>query len=77
MADLTITVPDPIVPRLLDAIAAKHGYDPAGGQTKAKFAEKQVKLWLRDQLETYEAGLAQERARQEAIDAIRDEMPDE
>jgi hypothetical protein len=77
MADLTITVPDPIAPRLLDAIAGKHGYNPAGGQTKKQFAERQMKLWLRDQLETYEAGLAQERARQEAIDAIRDEMPDE
>lgn len=77
MADLTVTIPDPIVPRLLDAIAAKNGYQAGSGQTKAQFAQKQVKLWLRDQLETYEAGLAQERARQEAIDAIRDEMPDE
>lgn len=77
MANFTITVPDAIAPRLLDAIAAKNGYQAGSGQTKAQFAQKQMKLWLRDQLEIYEAGLAQERARQEAVDAIRGEMPDE
>lgn len=76
MAQITIPVPDAVMPRLLDALAAKNRYDPAGGQTKAQFAQKQVQLWLREQLESYEGGQAQEAARKAAVDAIRAEMPD-
>jgi hypothetical protein len=77
MANISINVPDAVMPRLLDAIAAGNDYDEAGGKTKAQFAQQQMKLWLRGQLEWYEGGQAERDARQAAVDAIRGEMPDD
>lgn len=39
---LNITVPDNKAQEILDAYAAKHGYDPASGLTKAQFLKQGV-----------------------------------
>lgn len=70
MATITITVPDAVAPRVLDAVAATYGWDANMGLTKAQFAKK----WLQGQLQTtvknYETGQAQATARVAAETAV-------
>lgn len=39
MATVSITIPDPVLTRVLDAFAAAYGYNPATDGTKAAFAK--------------------------------------
>ena len=63
MASITVTVPDPILNRVLDALAAKWNYNPAIDGTKAAFAKKSVANYLKATVKDYEATLAAEAAR--------------
>lgn len=58
MAQLTITIPDAQLTRVLDAFAAVYGYDPASGQTPAEFARARVRWFMREVVKTHEATLA-------------------
>lgn len=58
MASITLTIPDPILNRVLDALAAKWGYNPAGGQTKAQFAKSALAAYVKATVKQYEAEVA-------------------
>lgn len=55
MATITLTIPDSIVNRVLDAVAASKGYGPGGGQTKAQFAKSVIATYLKSIVVDYEA----------------------
>ena len=66
MADITITIPNPVLPRVVDAIATEYGYQaniPDVGnpgqfipnpETKNQFAKKQVIEFLKRTVKTAE-----------------------
>jgi hypothetical protein len=62
MADITITVPNAVLSRVLDAIAARNGYIAAVHGTKAQFAKSLIIAWIKREVKGYEAGLASESA---------------
>jgi hypothetical protein len=62
MATISITVPDPVVQRVLDAVAATYGYDPDTDGTKAQFARAQVAAVVKNVVVSYEAQQAGESA---------------
>lgn len=81
MATLTITIPDAVAPRVLDAVAARHGYldETTGlprvpGQTKAQFAREVIKTYLKETTKAHEAETAQASARAAAIAAAESEI---
>lgn len=55
---LSITIPDAVAARVIDAIAATKGYDPASGQTKAQFAKAHLLRYLKDIVIAYEGQTA-------------------
>jgi hypothetical protein len=58
-----VTIPDGAQTRILDAIAATYGFDPASGQTKAQFARDHLRQHLKEVTQAYEAQLAANTAR--------------
>lgn len=58
MASIQITVPDAVLSRVLDAVSAKWGYNPGGGQTKAQFAKATLAAYLKSIVRDYEAEVA-------------------
>jgi len=61
MADITISIPTPVVNRVLDAIAAEYGYNenqlPA--ETKGQFAKRMVVEWAKNVVRKQEGRTAQ------------------
>lgn len=55
MADITITVADAVLTRVLNAIAARHGYNPATDGTKGQFAKATLVKWAKKEVVEYEA----------------------
>lgn len=62
MAALSVTVPDAILTRVLDAFAATYHHNPATDGTKAAFAKKKVRDYIRGVVNTYETQLAADAA---------------
>ena len=56
MATITLTIPDGVLTRVLDAIALRHGYDPLTDGTKAQFAKAVVLKWVKKEVVEQEAG---------------------
>jgi hypothetical protein len=50
VASITITIPDPVLNRVLDAIAAVNGYNAATDGTKAAFAKAHVIKHIKEQV---------------------------
>lgn len=67
MARLTITVPDTLLTRVLDAVGATYGYTPDDG-TLRQFATSQLARHLRDVVQGYEVAQASADAAQAAAD---------
>lgn len=68
MATITLTIPDAVAPRVLDAIAARYaftGFEPDGvtPQTKATFARLQLLRWLKNEVLEHEQAQAAAAAR--------------
>lgn len=83
MAQITITIPDEILQRVLDGIAGQHGYQtmieqPEGEpipnpETKAQFAKRMMINWALQSIMAWESLQASEVARLAAItDAEQD-----
>lgn len=53
-ATITVTVPNAVLTRVLDAFANKYGYKAAGGQTKAEFARDRVIDFIKQTVKTSE-----------------------
>lgn len=81
MAQVTITIPDAQANRVMDAVAGSYGYqatipDPAdpsrqipNPQGKSAFAKQVVANFLKEVVTAYEANIAADQARQQAISA--------
>lgn len=81
MATLSITIPDAVAPRVMDAVASIYGYlDPetglprVPGQTKAQFAKETVKTFLKNVVKQHEAQQQSEAARQAALNSVESEI---
>lgn len=66
MAQITVTIPDAVLPRVLDAFAVRYGWNAAGGQTKAQFAKAKLIDFTRDVVRLHETATAAETARSAA-----------
>lgn len=73
MADITITVPNAVLSRVLDAIAATKGYKPSDG-TKAQFARNHIAAYIKDIVKSYEGSAASANARRLADTAVDSEI---
>jgi len=64
MAQITLTIPDNVVPRVLDAIAATQGYDEFAqpGETKAEFARRYIKAHVKRLVIEHESNQAADAA---------------
>lgn len=75
---LCVTVPDPVDARVLDGVAGQYKYQAtikdAGGatipnpETKAQFVKRVIRGFVKQSVVAYEAGVAAETARQNAVD---------
>lgn len=81
MATVSITIPDAVAARVMDAIAAVYGYlDPetgqpkVPGQTKAQFTKEVVKTFVKNVVRQHEAQQLSEAARQSALSAVETEI---
>ncbi len=54
MASITIDVPDAVVPRCLNAIAATTGWTANSGFTKAQWAKKVIATYVKSIVTQYE-----------------------
>lgn len=62
MASITITIPDAVVTRVLDAMATRYGWSSDSGLTKAQFAKKVIIDLLKDAVKLHEGNLASQQA---------------
>lgn len=69
MANITITIPDQHVQRVLDAFTALPDY-PDSGLGAAAFAKAKVIAYLREQVLTYEGAIAA----QAAVEQVKTEI---
>lgn len=74
MAQVIITIPDAVLPRVLDAVAARYSYNAQNGQTKAQFAKSQVIAMLKDAVLWYEGTQAAQTAQQTAVTQVNAEV---
>jgi len=58
MANITITIPDSVVTRVLDAVAVRYEWAPESGLTKAQFAKSVIVKWLKETVKMHEGNLA-------------------
>jgi len=70
MATLTITIPDAVAPRVLDAFANNFNYDPVKDGTKAAFFKAKVVQLIRGVVVSYEAQVASSAAASKADEEI-------
>jgi len=71
MAQITFDIPAGVTNRVLDALAARHGYNASVDGTKAAFAKKVIKRWIMDEVRAYEgsaAGAVAQLAAAQAVD---------
>ena len=80
MAVIQVNIPDAVLPRVLDAIAARYGYSATlfdgspNPETKAQFARRQIILWIKDIVVNREADLAGANARAAAVTTATNEV---
>lgn len=89
MATITITIPNPILNRVIDAYAYQHGYqdeipsvDPGtrrdikipNPETKNLFVRRMLVRHVKQAVRAYEGRLAEDAARQDAHDKAENEI---
>lgn len=62
MASITITIPDAVAPRVLDAVASRYGWAPDLGVTKAQFAKSILVNLLKESVKLHEGNIASRQA---------------
>lgn len=61
---------DSTVDLVIDAVAAKYGWTPESGMSKARFFSYQVRLWAVAVVKSYQVELATKQAAEAAIQAV-------
>ena len=74
MATVSVTIPDAVLARVLDAFAATYGYDAAKDGTKAAFAKRQVARFCTETVRRHEAEVAGTAARDTAATKAANEV---
>lgn len=80
MAQITVTIPDAVLPRVLAAFAASYGYQatmPGGApnpQTQAQFAKQKLADYVKAVVTAYEASQAAEGARTSAVNTANTDI---
>ena len=80
MAQVTLTIPDEIAPRVLDAVCSRHGYQatlPNGDpnpQTQINFAKQVIYDFLKRTVRVYEISLAEQAASAAASNAVNNDI---
>ncbi len=75
MATITITIPDAVAPRVLDAVTGTFASDfVASGLTKAQYVKSYIVKDLKSIVRAYEAGLASSTAADSATAAVEQEI---
>lgn len=79
MATITITVPNPVVPRINDAFAATYQYQSEidgapNPETKSQFTQRMIRKYVKEIVKAHEAHAAGEAARLQAQDAAESEI---
>jgi len=70
MATITLTIPDGVIDRVRDAIAARNGYNPAIHGTKGQFAKTWIIQKVKEEVKSHEGSAAGAAAQQTACDAV-------
>lgn len=73
MATITLNIPDAVISRVLDAIAAQYSYSATSG-TKAAFAKKVVSNIVLNIVRDHEAQIAADAARVTASDKVTTDL---
>ena len=74
MATVSVTIPDKVLPRVLDAFAAAYGYNADKDGDKAGFAQKQVARFVMETVQSQEATKAANAALKSASDKTATEV---
>jgi hypothetical protein len=74
MATIVLTIPDAVLPRVVDALCATGGREENSTVAKGVFAKRVLIDWVRDQVILNETRLAQEAARLTADAKARSEI---
>ena len=74
MASITINIPDSVVSRVLDAVAARYNWDPESGLTKAQFAKALIVNLLKDTVKMHEGNVASRAATTAAEQTVENEI---
>ena len=79
MADLKITVPSAILTRVLNGFCGQHGYQTtingqANPESKADFATRKIREFVKDSVKAYEATQAAEAERLSKLAAAETEI---
>lgn len=74
MASITITIPDAVVGRVLDAIAVRYSWSTETGLTKTQFAKRIIVNLLKETVKMHESEIASKAAAQTAGEAVESEI---
>lgn len=58
MATISITIPDAVLPRVVEALCTANGYDPSSGLTKNQFAKQSIARYVKQTVIDYETNAA-------------------
>lgn len=74
MANITLTIPDAQLARVVDAVCVVHGWTQASGLTKPQFAKQVLRDIVASIVRTHEGTLAAEQARTAAEAKVTNEI---
>lgn len=71
MAQLTLNIPDAMMPRVIDALAARGHWTDMTGTPKPAYAKQVLADWLKEETMRYE----RREAERKALEAVVDQPP--
>ena len=74
MASITITIPDPVAARVVDAMAVRYAWTADTGLTKTQFAKRVLVNLLKETVRMHEGQIASAAAAQVAGTAVDNEI---
>jgi len=74
MATVSVTIPDKVLPRVLDAFATAYSYNPKTDGTKTVFAQGKVADYVAEVVKGHEVAVAAETARLAADAKVESEV---
>lgn len=69
MAQITLNIPDAMMPRVIDALAARGHWTDTTGPPKGAYAKQVLADWLKEETMRYERREAERKALEALVDA--------